>query len=950
MVLCAWIAATLGAGAARATAAAPPAFLSADSSAPNIDSTYGSGNFGRWGLDHSGLPYYRYSIDQRTDPLAKQPELVGKTDAWSQLGNDHYVANAYNHGWVQMWSQDRLSQWMNHYDAANNHYAGGYGYLNVDGHVVSTLYDDQPAGAQSTRDFGVGYYDRSLATPGTRVADTVYAPFGDDPVLMHDVTIANTSNHTQHVSWFEYWDVNPYEQGAHDYRGLNAATWDTTNHVLAVAQTPHGADRDPLSIFAAPVTGTVDGFETTTSGFFGGGGRAAPAAVTAGHLAGGLAGAVADPTEGGTMFALQSTADIAPGATRTLRYAYGYGHPAQVPAMVARLRGGADTLAASENGWYQSLPKASYDAAHAWLGREMMWDAYLLRSASVYEEGCGHHTITQGGYYQYDLGANLGYRSWLHYILPITYMDPDLAREILLYSAGLQPGAAGASNGKAYQASQLPYGMIGMCTRFDLGTSNDLDFWLLLGASEYGLATRDTSFFDRPVNFYMAPSSATVWDHLKIAFQHQESIKGPHGGYLFAPSGATGDWSDFSTEFLQMSETMLVTAQTAYAYPRLASVADLRGDHAFAAELRAAAAANIATLQREWTGKGWYSRGYHPDGSQVGKGAIFLEPQPWALLAGAASPAQAQTLAGNIARFLDGVNAPPIIHGPAKIGTAMGPARNDPQVTETYPDVSGGGNDAVWPGSVWFDINGWLTWAYGELDGTLPNARDLAFSEYTRNSLANHAALFPNHWDGITSVDDLCQAFFQANPEQCGGAIGETNYEGQITEQPTWMVMDGIRLAGITPTEAGYHVAPHLPFEAYSLRLPQVGVALQPNLMRGYVTPQAGGLLGMTVRLPADADPRSVTAWADGASASHTINGNEVAFDLPSSAGRPADWAIIWSALATTTGNPMLPNTGRPGGAPPLLLVAAASLACALLTRLKSTSVYRSLATIRVRM
>src|SRR3954467_1869475 len=32
-------------------------------------------------------------------------------------------------------------------------------------------------------------------------------------------------------------------------------------------------------------------------------------------------------------------------------------------------------------------------------------------------------------------------------------------------------------------------------------------------------------------------------------------------------------------------------------------------------------------------------------------------------------------------------------------------------------------------------------------------------------------------------------------------------HSGQITEQATWMVMDAIRMAGITPTRRGFHIA-----------------------------------------------------------------------------------------------------------------------------------------------
>ena len=93
------------------------------------------------------------------------------------------------------------------------------------------------------------------------------------------------------------------------------------------------------------------------------------------------------------------------------------------------------------------------------------WDAYLLRSSTVYEEACGYHTITQGGYYQYSDGYNLGFRSWLHYLLPMVYTDPELAKEILEYSVSLQPPPP---------AAQFPYGVGPLCERVDLGTSDDL--------------------------------------------------------------------------------------------------------------------------------------------------------------------------------------------------------------------------------------------------------------------------------------------------------------------------------------------------------------------------------------------------------------------------------------------------------------------------------------------
>src|SRR5947209_7391321 len=205
----------LGAAVAAAITTSPalaaaPSPLSQDHARVPIGSTYGSGSFGTWFADQFGLPAYRYTLDELTAPQAKQPELAGSTDAWHQVGNDHVVADAFNHGYVQLWSQDRDYEWMNYYNASQNQFAGGYGYLRVGGHTISTLYDDRPAGVAGQREFGPGYFRTHLAADGLDVTQSVYAPFGDDPLLLHDVRLQNTTSSPITASWFEYWGVNPY--------------------------------------------------------------------------------------------------------------------------------------------------------------------------------------------------------------------------------------------------------------------------------------------------------------------------------------------------------------------------------------------------------------------------------------------------------------------------------------------------------------------------------------------------------------------------------------------------------------------------------------------------------------------------------------------------------------------------------------------------------------------
>jgi hypothetical protein len=243
-----------------------------------------------------------------------------------------------------------------------------------------------------------------------------------------------------------------------------------------------------------------------------------------------------------------------------------------------------------------------------------------------------------------------------------------------------------------------------------------------------------------------------------------------------------------------------------------------------------------------------------------------------------------------VRRFLTGVGAPVQVRGPARIGSSQSPAANDPAVAEhSQPAVdSTGNNGAVYIGGTWYAINGWLTWALGTLGDSVPHARDYAFSELQRNTLAAHAVAYPAHWDGITSVDDVCRSFYSTDPAICGASLTRS-YEGQIIHQPAWSLFDSIRLAGINPTASGFQIKPELPLSSFSLRLPGIGVAYQRNLARGYVVSAASGALTMEVTPPSGGSWR---AYADGRRVRGSRRGGAVVFRLAVRAGRAADWAI----------------------------------------------------------
>ncbi|HZU16011.1 MAG TPA: hypothetical protein VFD01_05315 [Candidatus Dormibacteraeota bacterium] len=956
--------ASIGAAGVRpALADSPPPPLSADQSQVDIGSSYGSGHFGNWSVDQWGLPAYDYTLDQQVDHRADLAEESGGDTAFHQVGNDYNHAFATNHGYTELWSQARTYEWANYYEGPSKHFSGGYGYLDfLDGsgkvaQSISTLYEDRPAQAQTERDFGVGYFRHSMSDSApsdvpspVSVDEHVYAPFGNDPVLLHDVTITNqSSSASESLAWFEYWDVNPaMTPGLPAYgprnRALASPTYDPATHTLAVAQlpdvgdaNPHTVDTDPLSIFAAPLGNTpVAAYETNLATFFGNGSRPNPDEVAAGRLSDSIAAPSAggESQPGNTLFAFQTPVSLAPGQSVTLHYIYGMSHTTQGPdtaapvtALVAKWNAAAmrpapgDPLDASEAAWLAWVPKASLPSPtsvpsyasytdYRWLARELEWDAYMVRSRSTPEEACnGQPILSQGGYYQYDQGVNDAYRDPLQHVLPMVYSDPALARGVIVYSAQEQSPGVGA----------IPYGMQDLCTPYFFGgESDDLDLWLLLAAAEYGLASRDVSFFQQPVPYLGGASTATLWDHLKLAYFHQENVIG-RGAHGLPNAGTMGDWADFSVETNGLTESTLVAAQLAYVYPYLAALADLVGDSSFAGQLRASTATLDTALANQWVSQpdnaagapmGWYNRGYAgPEALGTTPTSISALSEPWALLAAQFATPQEQALIDPPSRQQAIVDSWQCYllgtcftaqGGPSKIGSGLSP---DPNSSSSFN--AGALSNST---SDWFAIDDPMAWAYGTTDENVAGADAYAWDELTRNTLANLATQHPDHWDGVISTDDVC-AVWWVGPYSCGVETS-TAIDGQILHQESWGLFAFEKLAGLQPTGTGFRVAPHLPFDGWSLRVPSTdgaGYGLAQDyaggLMRGYITPLSSASVDMQVRVPAGVDPNSLRAWVNGRPVhpKPTLDQSDyVEFTMDNlSAGSTADWAVTWDPVAS---------------------------------------------------
>jgi hypothetical protein len=147
----------------------------------------------------------------------------------------------------------------------------------------------------------------------------------------------------------------------------------------------------------------------------------------------------------------------------------------------------------------------------------------------------------------------------------------------------------------------------------------------------------------------------------------------------------------------------------------------------------------------------------------------------------------------------------------------------------------------------------------------------------------------------VISVDDACAPFFAPDPSRCGVGLFSA-WNTQLMHQPSWTLFDVIKLAGVQPRADGYRIAPSLPLSRFSVRLPQVGVAYEPRVARGYVRPAGPRTVRMTIELPARGEARRARAYVEGRSVPATCSGRSgrgLVFTLRARRGAAIDWAVV---------------------------------------------------------
>lgn len=885
-------------------------------------SGYGSGNFGVWIEDEFGLPAFRYTANQTTDPRAVtdvRPGVLSSTEHIHQVGNDRITALASNYGHVRVRQDEGCPKLLNDFDPEMSEFGGGLGYLTDGEQTLSTYYDGSDA--EFERIFGMGYYRKRVAKKDYAIDQVIHAPFGDDPVLLSQVTISNHSNVAVTLRWVEYWGCQPFQfsfrsalegtfgkrtqtewrrdmgrrfrhevarvssgRGLLDsktFAGRSAeeeAAWERTKAIMKamplgfyspVENLRPGTEFECLDVpqtFLVSLDGAASGFSSDAALFFGAGGAANPSGLkqTLGEKPGDSA------THAGLL--IECTVHLEPNESRTLSFLYGYlPHGFLLDALVDKYERSKDSaLKSTSEEWKRNGMRFDVPA-EPWIKREAAWNHYYLRSSLTYDDFFDEHILNQNGFYEYTMGFQGAARDPLQHSMPFLFSNPEIMKSILRYTLK-----------EVRDDGSLPYAIVGhgVVAPMQSDKASDLPMWLLWTASEYVLATRDLDFLKEKIPARLsaeAGRTATVSELLERCYRHQvrDVGVGQHGVMRML----VDDWNDgliytwassAMKECMEQSESVLNSAMAAWVFEEYARLLEYAGNSAGPAqELRKSAEQHREATRAQWNGK-WFRRAWlGPTLGWLGETTLWIEPQPWAILSGAATEAQSRELVRTMNALLR--------QGP--LGAAQ---------MSDGPDMRSKGSNGVGTlelGAIWPSLNQTLVWALAGIDPAM------AWEEWKRNTLACHAESYPDIWYGVWSGNDSWNSTLSKHP---GGAANEQYFRG--TDFPVLnlhahacSLYSASKLVGMEFTPEGLKLSLRLPAEVYRFDSPLVGVVKTNGRYEGWYMPSRAGSWKVEIALPDEA-ARGV--------ASLEVNGKALALK------RQADGAIVLSG-SSAPGRPL---------------------------------------------
>ncbi|MHA1251859.1 MAG: GH36-type glycosyl hydrolase domain-containing protein [Candidatus Helarchaeota archaeon] len=904
---------------------------------------FGSGYFGEWIRDEFGLPAYKYTCDQLNDEKAISPvnEIWrSKTDHSHQIGNDRLVGVCSNYGYVLVRQDEGSPKFLNDYDPNRYQYGGGIGYLIENENLISTFYKGDVEIFE--RIFGMGYFRKIVKNKGLKVDQIIYAPYGNDPVLISQVVIENNRESEVELNWIEYWgctlyqfsykafilglvsklsipeirrrnsrrfkqkfeiinDENEKEVGIlcdNIFLGTKFSDklkWGLLNFLTAtLARNLTGGaiippvkqaaleDKNPPKIFLVSLKEVPDKIFTNAKQFFGEGGVLSPNGLNESIE---IIPDYKPFTDESGLF-IEHKFKLKPGEKKTLYFMYGYlpeGY--ELKTLIEKYNKNIENLfEKSCQNWNKNIIQLEIKDK-PWVNREVHWHNYYLRSNLTYDSFFKEHILSQGHVYQYLIGFQGASRDPCQHALPFIFTDPNIVKEIIRYTLKT-----------VHPNGMIPYGIVGhgMIQPAPFKPS-DLQLWILWLTSEYVLAWRDLEFLNEIIPLYPVygkkAKKMKIKEILDLCYNYfiNEIGAGSHNLQRLS----NGDWNDMVVhgyvprkkhkDVKKYAESVLNSAMAVYVLYLYSKMLKFIGENNNAKRILNRIEILKDAIKRQWTGN-WFKRAWlSKDLGWVGEDILWLEPQPWTIIGRITNEEQNEKLIKTINKEL---------RAPSKIGAMI---MNKP--LEHTVEAEGMGTNA----GIWLSINGTLIWALALYNG------ELAWDEWEKNTLAKHADEYPEIWYGIWSGPDTYNSIFSKYPgatifsydlEKSEG--GFLNIDLYWTDFPVmnmhphaWPLYTIAKLIGVEFHDEGLDLNPVIPYKEYAFKSKLLGLEKNENGYEGWYNPNKKGSWKINIKLDKSEIDLIEYIEINGKKAKFDINKDVISFKGDSDLNKPFHWKIV---------------------------------------------------------
>ncbi len=662
------------------------------------------------------------------------------------------------------------------------HHPGRFVYVKDEesGEIFSAPYEPVRVQADSyTFATGKSSIMWKVECKGIRIEMSLSLP-KEDPMELWRVKVTNLSQKQRKLSIYPYFTV-----GYMSWMNQSGEYHEELQAIVCSSITPYQKYQDYAKIkeFSDKTFLLADrkpvAWEVNQEAFEGEGGITGPSALREEELAKG------DARYETPVGALQYRIHLAPGEEEAYRFIFG---PAKNEEQIAQIRS-------------EYFIKSNGNGEDGFAMAEREYDQYIQEGRGCIEiktpdpdlDNFVNHWLPRQVYYHGQtnrLTTDPQTRNFLQDHMGMSYIKPQLAREAFLIALSQQKSDGSMPDGIIlHKDAELKY--------INQVPHTDHCVWLPICLSTYLDESNDYAILEEKVPYADGAESdtETVLEHIHKAMRWLASDRDERGlNYI-----NQGDWCDpmNMVGYKGKGVSGWLTIATAYAFKVWADICE-RGGHAeIAQEYRTAAETTNEVINRYlWDGE-WYARGITDDNVVFGistdqEGRIFINPQGWSLLSGAADPEKKEKLMRAVTEQLE------TPYGVEKLAPSYTSMREDVgRVTQKHPGSAE--NGAVYNHAAAFYI--YALYAVGEKDNAYRLLRKMLPGP-TMEDIVQRGQLpifIPNYYRGA----------YRQFPRTAGRSSHLFN-----TGTVPWVyrcLIDG--LFGVQGTPEGIRINPQLPAE-----------------------------------------------------------------------------------------------------------------------------------------